>query len=468
MGIIFKSFVLLIRIIAGANLKHTIVINMVGLEHGRIEAGLPNLSRIADQGESTQIEPVFPAVTCTVQASLLSGRLPNEHGIIANGFYDRVNHNVCFWEQASGLVMTDRIWDIVSKQQRKKELVFKSALLFWQNTMYSSAEIVVTPRPLHMAESTIPWCYSKPVGFYDEKLAPELGEFNLANYWGPFASRKSSEWIANAAKYILEFARPNLMLLYLPHLDYSAQRFGKSSPQVQDDLKYADELIGEVVEKTMKLGIFDETQFIIISEYGFSDVSSSVSINLKLRDAGLLVTRTIKGKEYLDYEYSKSFAMVDHQIAHVYAKNDAIEATKKVLENVAGISDVLSSDQEKKKLKIDHERSGELIAISNKDSWFNYYWWYDDTAAPSFASTVDIHRKPGYDPVELFLDSTTKSVPLDTSLVKSSHGRPPNVSSYEGLAAYVSNRKGFVSQHIKSNFVPNSSDIGKYLISLVT
>lgn len=170
----------------------------------------------------------------------------------------------------------------------------------------------------------------------------------------------------------------------------------------------------------------------------------------------------------MDYEYSKSFAMVDHQIAHVYAKNDAIEATKKVLENVAGISDVLSSDQEKKKLKIDHERSGELIAISNKDSWFNYYWWYDDTAAPSFASTVDIHRKPGYDPVELFLDSTTKSVPLDTSLVKSSHGRPPNVNSYEGLAAYVSNRKGFVSQHIKSNFMPNSSDIGKYLISLVT
>ena len=212
MGIIFKSFVQLIKIEASTNLKHTIIINTVGLEHGHIESRLPNLSRIANEGESSKIEPVFPAVTCTVQASLLSGRLPNEHGIIANGYYDRVNHNVCFWEQASGLVMTDRIWDKVSKQGEEKKSTFKSALLFWQNTMYSSADIVVTPRPLHMAESTIPWCYSKPAGFYDEKLAPELGEFNLATYWGPFASRKSSEWITNAAKYALEFARPNLML----------------------------------------------------------------------------------------------------------------------------------------------------------------------------------------------------------------------------------------------------------------
>ena len=468
MGIIFKSFVQLIKIEASTNLKHTIIINTVGLEHGHIESRLPNLSRIANEGESSKIEPVFPAVTCTVQASLLSGRLPNEHGIIANGYYDRVNHNVCFWEQASGLVMTDRIWDKVSKQGEEKKSTFKSALLFWQNTMYSSADIVVTPRPLHMAESTIPWCYSKPAGFYDEKLAPELGEFNLATYWGPFASRKSSEWITNAAKYALEFARPNLMLLYLPHLDYSAQRFGKSSPQVQDDLKYADELVGELVEKATKLGLLDQTQFIILSEYGFSDVSSSVSINLKLRDAGLLVTRRIKGKEYLDYEYSQAFAMADHQIAHVYAKQNAIKATKKVLEKVHGISDVLSSVQEKKKLKIDHERSGELIAISNKDSWFNYYWWYDDSAAPSFANTVDIHRKPGYDPVELFIDPITKSVPLDTSLVKSSHGRPPDIDSAEGLATYVSNRKGFVSKHTKDDFMANSSDIGKYLIRLVT
>ena len=195
--------------------------------------------------------------------------------------------------------------------------------------------------------------------------------------------------------------------------------------------------------------------------------SSSVNINLKLRDAGLLATRRIKGKEYLDYEFSQAFAMADHQIAHIYTNKNALRSTKKILENVDGISKVLSAD-EKRKLKIDHERSGELIAISNSDSWFNYYWWYDNSLAPSFANTVDIHRKPGYDPVELFINPTTKSVPLDTSLVKSSHGSLPNFDSGEGLATYLSNRKGFVSKHKNGNSIPNSSDIGKYLMRLVT
>jgi len=440
---------------------------MVGLEHGHLDSGLPNLASIASQGESSRIEPVFPAVTCTVQASLLSGRRPNEHGIIANGFYDRINHNVCFWEQASGLVLADRIWDKESYLGNKMESNFKSAVLFWQNTMYASADIVVTPRPLHMEQATIPWCYSKPVGFYDVKLAQKLGGFNLATYWGPFASRQSSEWITNAAKYVLEFERPNLMLLYLPHVDYSAQRFGKNSSQVFDDLKYADSLVGELMDETKKLNLLDQTQFIIVSEYGFSDVKSSVSINLKLRDAGLLATRKIEGKEYLDYEFSRAFAMVDHQVAHVYTKNNSIEETKRILENVGGISEVLTSDQQKK-LYVDHNRSGELIAISDKDSWFNYYWWYDESLAPSFARTVDIHRKPGYDPVELFFQPSTKSIPLDASLVKSSHGRMPDLDSGDGFATYLSNRKGFMSEHKNVNSIPNSCDIGKYLLQLLT
>lgn len=440
---------------------------MVGLELGHLESELPNVAKIANEGESTKIQPVFPAVTCTVQASLLSGRPPSEHGIIANGFYDRINHNVHFWEQASGLVKVDRLWDKVGKQGRKKRSAFKSAVLCWQNTMYSSADIVVTPRPLHMADTTIPWCYSIPIGFYDDILIPKIGEFNLSSYWGPFASRKSSEWIMNAAKYTLEFARPNLMLLYLPHVDYSAQRFGKNSTQVREDLKYADELVGELVQKTVELDLMDQTHFMILSEYGFSDVTSSVSINLKLRDAGLLTTRQIKGKEYLDYELSQAFAMVDHQVAHIYTKKNAVKPTKKVLENIDGISDILSSDQQKKKLKIGHERSGEIIAIANENSWFNYYWWYDRDSAPSFATTVDIHRKPGYDPVELFFDPNTKSVPLDPSLVKSSHGRPLDNDS-ENLAAYASNHKGLLRHQRKNDLLVNSTDIGKYLIRLMT
>jgi predicted AlkP superfamily pyrophosphatase or phosphodiesterase len=238
---------------------------------------------------------------------------------------------------------------------------------------------------------------------------------------------------------------------------------------VEDDLKYADELVGELVEKTTKLDLMDQTQFIVLSEYGFNDVNSSISINLRLRDAGLLVTRRIKGKEYLDYEFSQAFAMVDHQVAHIYIKKNALNATKRVLEDIDGISDVLYSEHQKRKFKINHERSGEIIAIASKHSWFNYYWWYDENAAPSFAGTVDIHRKPGYDPVELFFDSKTKSIPLDTSLVKSSHGRPADVeSAAEGLAAYVSNRKGLISNDKMKALFPNSVDIGKYLIRLVS
>ena len=116
-------------------------------------------------------------------------------------------------------------------------------------------------------------------------------------------------------------------------------------------------------------------------EYGFNDVNSSISINLRLRDAGLLVTRRIKGKEYLDYEFSQAFAMVDHQVAHIYIKKNALNATKRVLEDIDGISDVLYSEHQKRKFKINHERSGEIIAIASKHSWFNYYWWYDENAA---------------------------------------------------------------------------------------
>jgi predicted AlkP superfamily pyrophosphatase or phosphodiesterase len=311
--------------------------------------------------------------------------------------------------------------------------------------MYANSDIVVTPRPIHMEDKMIMWCYSKPVGYY-EKLKEKLGEFNLANYWGPFASPKSSEWIANAAEYTLDNERPNFLFVYIPHADYSAQRFGKGAVQVRDDLKKADEIVGRLVQKTTDLGIQDETQFLIISEYAFNDVNGAVPLNLVLRDAGLLSIRTIQEKEYLDFEYSKAFAMVDHQIAHLYIKKGYETETRKVLENIDGVERILDNNG-KKELAIDHERSGELIAISARERWFSYYWWHDENRAPDFAGKVDIHRKPGYDPVELFIDQKTKSIPLDASLVKGSHGRPPNLQTDEGFAFYASSKRhGIISE----------------------
>jgi predicted AlkP superfamily pyrophosphatase or phosphodiesterase len=505
-------------------LEHVIVIDVVGLELEHLQSGLvPNIANLAEQGESFRMEPVFPAVTCTVQASILSGQYPDQHGIVANGLYDRAKYTTSFWEQEDALVEADRVWDRTKNPMQERRVqpkegsgkkrsksspnIFpdigpspssssvsksasvsssssssssypsfscfsttKTAVLFWQNTMYASSDTIVTPRPLHMEDGMVMWCYSKPVGLYDNELTKNFGEFNLGSYWGPFASAKSSEWITKATNYVLEQQRPNLLFTYIPHVDYSAQRHGKSSSQVKDDLKKADDLVESIIEKCSDMKIREATQFIILSEYGFNDVRSAVPLNLELRRAGLLRTRNIQGKEYVDYELSGAFAMVDHQIAHIYVKDEFINKVKRLLQDTDGVHRVCAG-QEKKTLKVDHERSGELIAISDRDKWFSYGWWYDSDNAPTFARKVDIHRKPGYDPVELFLDPKTKSIPLDTNLIKSSHGRPVDPETEEGYSVYISNRKvGNIqkkSDSTSETVVP-CVDIGKYLIKLVS
>jgi predicted AlkP superfamily pyrophosphatase or phosphodiesterase len=319
----------------------------------------------------------------------------------------------------------------------------------------------VTPRPIHLDDKMVMWCYSKPVGYYDEKLKEKFGEFDLASYWGPLASSKSSEWIANAAEYTLEYERPHFLFVYIPHIDYSAQRFGKDSVQVKDDLKKTDEIVGRLVQKTTDLGTHDETEFIVVSEYAFNDVVGAVPLNLALRDAGLVSLRKIQEKEYFDFEYSKAFAMVDHQVAHIYVKNGFEENAKKVLEATAGVDKVLDA-KDKKEFGIDHERSGELIAISERDKWFSYYWWYDENKAPDFARRVDIHRKPGYDPVELFVDPKTRSIPLEPHLIKGSHGRPSNLQTGEGLSFYMSS----VKHGIAKSGIAKCTDIMKCLVDV--
>ena len=442
--------------------RHVIILDIVGLESSHLDSNvIPNIANIANEGVSYKMEPVFPAVTCTVQASLLSGQYPNQHGIISNGLYDKANYAVSFWEQSSSLVQAERIWDIAKRQKTSS---IKTAVLFGQNTMYCKSDIVITPRPLHMEDGMIMWCYSKPLGYY-EKLKQKYGEFNLATYWGPLASYKSSNWIVQAACDTLENERPDLMFTYIPHLDYSVQRYGKNSSEAREDLKRADSLVGQIIQKTIDLGIKDNTQFIIFSEYGFNDVKLPIPLNRKLREAGLLSVRTINDKEYIDFEFSKAFAMVDHQIAHIYINNGSTDQIRRVLENIEGIERVLSAE-DKKILNINHERSGDLIALANKDAWFTYYWWYDDTKAPNFAKTVDIHRKPGYDPAELFIDPNTKSIPLNPDKIRASHGRPADNITEEGLALCISNEKPVISE--KSKEIVSCVDIGKYLINLVT
>jgi predicted AlkP superfamily pyrophosphatase or phosphodiesterase len=438
--------------------KYVIIIDIVGLEKRHISEDLtPNICKISRGGETRNLETVFPAVTCTVQSSLLSGTYPEVHGIISNGLFDKQNYAVSFWEQSSNLVQADRIWDTLKMSGSS----YKTAVLFWQNTMYSNADIVLTPRPLHLDESMIMWCYSKPPGFY-EKIAEKIGKFDLTSYWGPFTSRKSSEWIEQATELVLENERPNFLFTYIPHLDYSFQKNGTSYNNLKDDLKFVDDLVGRLIKKVSDLGIIEDTQFIIFSEYGFTNVCSDIPLNTILRENDVLSVRGIEGLEYLDLEYSKAFAMVDHQVAHIYIKENYRNSVRKILEGIKGV-DLILDDELKQRFRINHVRSGDLIAVSDKDKWFSYYWWYEPLKAPSFARKVDIHRKPGYDPVELFFDPTTKSIPLNGKLIKGSHGRLS--SQHESGPVYVSNMKNIP----KTNDAENLSivTIGKYLKNMV-
>lgn len=440
--------------------KRIIVIDIVGLESKHIsEETTPNIFKISQTGETRELETVFPAVTCTVQSSLLSGSYPEVHGIISNGLYDRQNYSVSFWEQSSNLVQADRIWDVIKMHQNSS----KTAVLFWQNTMYSNADFVLTPRPLHMEDKMVMWCYSNPPGFY-EKISDKIGKFDLTWYWGPLVSKRSSEWIEMATEYVLENERPNFLFTYIPHLDYSFQRNGTSYKELKDDLRFVDELVGKLVKKVTSLGMAEDTQFIIFSEYGFTDVNSDIPLNSIFRENDLVSVREIEGLEYLDLEHSNVFAMADHQVAHIYVKESFTNQVTKILEGIKGI-DVILDNNLKRQFRINHQRSGDLIAISNKDKWFSYYWWFDQLKAPSFARRVDIHRKPGYDPVELFFDPSTKSIPLNGKLVKGSHGRLP-IQGQSANPVFVSNIKNI--ENVADDNDLSIVIIGKYLKSLIS
>jgi predicted AlkP superfamily pyrophosphatase or phosphodiesterase len=440
--------------------KRIIVIDIVGLESKHItEETTPNIFKISQTGETRELQTVFPAVTCTVQSSLLSGSYPEVHGIISNGLYDRQNYSVSFWEQSSNLVQADRIWDVIKMHQNSS----KTAVLFWQNTMYSNADFVLTPRPLHMEDKMIMWCYSNPPGFY-EKISDKIGKFDLTWYWGPLVSKRSSEWIEMATEYVLENEKPNFLFTYIPHLDYSFQRNGTSYKELKDDLRFIDELVGKLVKKVTNLGMLEDTQFIIFSEYGFTDVNSDIPLNSIFRENDLVSVREIEGLEYLDLEYSNAFAMVDHQVAHIYVKESYTNQVTQILEGIKGI-DLILDNNLKQQFRINHQRSGDLIAISNKDKWFSYYWWFDQLKAPSFARRVDIHRKPGYDPVELFFDPSTKSIPLNGKLVKGSHGRLP-IEGQSTNPVFVSNIKNIEGTG-SGNYL-SIVNIGKYLKKLIS
>jgi len=415
----------------------TIVINVVGLTPALIGPHTPHLRRLAASGCQRPLATVTPAVTCSVQATFVTGLLPREHGIVGNGWLFRDLMEVWLWRQSSRLVAGGRIWDAA----KARDPAFTSANLFWWYAMAASTDIAVTPRPIYKADGRkLPDCYSDPPELRAE-LTRALGPFPLFQFWGPATSIASSRWIARAAEHVLATSSPTLTLVYLPHLDYGLQRLGPDHPDIARDLEEIDAVVGDLIEAARVLG----RRVIVLSEYGIVPVSRPIHINRALRDAGLLAVREEDGGEILDIPRSRAFALADHQIAHVYVRDPSdLAAARACLERLDGVANVLDRAAQKS-WGLDHERSGELVAIADHDAWFTYYYWLDDGRAPDFARTVEIHRKPGYDPAELFIDPAIRwpkvavgwrllkkalgfrtlmdVIPLDATLVKGSHGR---------------------------------------------
>jgi predicted AlkP superfamily pyrophosphatase or phosphodiesterase len=417
-------------------LRDVVVIDVVGFTSALVGPNTPNLQRLAGRGAVRPVVTVTPAVTCSVQSTFLTGALPREHGIVANGWFFRDLSEIWFWRQSNRLVSGEKVWEAA----RRRDPAFTCANLFWWYNMYST-EIAVTPRPIYLADGRkIPDCYAAPAVLRDE-LTQLLGPFPLFRFWGPATDISSSQWIMRSALHVRKTRKPTLTLVYLPHLDYNLQRLGPEHPAIAQDLAAIDSVCGELIEACSR----DGARVVVLSEYGITPVANTIHVNRALRRAGLLVVRDERERELLDAGASAAFAVADHQIAHIYlARRDLIPEVKALLETLPGIERVLD-EEGKRAFGLDHPRSGELVALADARSWFTYYYWLDDVRAPDFARTVEIHRKPGYDPVELFLDpvmSVPKAhlawrlakshmgfrtlmdvIPLDATLVKGSHGR---------------------------------------------
>lgn len=414
------------------------VINVVGLTPSLIGPHTPRIAALAGKNIAT-IAPSLPAVTCTQQATYLTGVLPSEHGIVGNGWYFKDVSEVRFWHQSGKLVERPRVWDIA----KKIDPAFTCANCFWWYAMYSSADIAVTPRPMYPADGRkLPDLWTNPSALRGE-LQETLGQFPLFKFWGPGAAIESSRWIVSSAIEVDRRFNPTLNLVYIPHLDYCLQKFGPGAKEIEAELRLVDLEVGRLIDHATARG----TRVILLSEYGISAVSRPIHINRALREAGFITVRDEMGHELLDAGASAAFAVADHQVAHIYVADPAKRsAVRQVIEKLPGVAGVYAGN-DRKQIGLDHDRAGDVIALSTADAWFTYYYWLNDANAPDFARTVEIHRKPGYDPAELFLNPAIRFpkatigrkllarklgfralldvIPLDAGLVRGSHGIAP-------------------------------------------
>ena len=384
-------------------MKKTVVINLVALSQSVLNHQPPFISKWLKSKSLKKIKPVLPAVTCSAQSTYLTGKYPNEHGIVANGWMFKDEMEIKLWRQSNKLVQSEKIWDWA----KEKDPSFTCANIFWWYNMYSSVDYSITPRPQYPSDGRkLPDIYTQPMGLRDE-MNEGLGEFPLFKFWGPATDISSSKWIAKSAIETDKKYDPTLTFIYLPHLDYVLQKEGHKSKKAKNDIHDIDKVVKQLIE------YYEEknTNVILLSEYGINPVTDHIDINRILRKGNFIQVRVEEDKEVHDVGGSDAFALADHQIAHVYLNNPSRKAELEgILKNIDGV-DLILDEATKGKYKIDHDRSGDYVLVAKPSHWFTYYYWIDDRKKPDFADTVDIHKKPGYDPCEMFMKEEIK-VPM--------------------------------------------------------
>jgi predicted AlkP superfamily pyrophosphatase or phosphodiesterase len=409
--------------------RFVVLLSIPGLR-ARDLSSMPNLSRLFVGGGHAILVPSFPAVTCPVQANMTTGCPPSEHGVVANGFYWRDQRRVEMWTAWNDCIQKPQIWDILHDRDR----ALTSAVWFPLHSKGSGADYICTPAPVHNADgSESPWCFTRPETYYDE-LKSKFGHFPLHHFWGPLADIQSTTWIVDSAIMTAEKYKPNFFYLYLPHLDFAAQKSGPDSKAAHQAVTELDTELGKLI-KGFEKAYSENPLWLAASEYVISSVNHVTYPNRVLREAGLLKVSEAEDGEHLDFLNSKAWALVDHQFSHVFVQDSDPKMIKKVARLFTkhpGIAEVVTAEN-LAQYKLNHSRSGDIVLISDPHSWQAYYWWEDDAKAPQYARTVDIHRKPGYDPVELFFDARSKTIPLNANLVHGSHGAPAREPNQRGV-----------------------------------
>ncbi len=418
-----------------------VLINAVGLTP-RLLPLAPRLHALSQAGWCVPLRDVVPAVTCSAQATILTGQPVEKHGVVGNGWLFRETGEVRFWQQSNRLIQAEPVYVTAKREVAKQGRPFKCAKLFWWFNQGADVAISVTPKPHYGIDGNKVFGITGTPEGLTEGLEKELGSFPFFTFWGPKAGLPCTEWIGRCAASVMRSERPDLTLVYMPHLDYDPQRFGPNGCEMPRLVRELDDACVPILDAAKESG----AEVWVVSEYGHCQVDQPIYPNRLLRQKGLLSVRNGPFGEQLDTFSSRAFAVCDHQLAHVYVNNpNDLGLVRDTLHSLGGVDRVISGD-ERADINLNHPRAGEIVLLSAANAWFAYPFWLDDRLAPDYARAVAIHHKPSYDPCELLLDPQLRFpkfrvisrvlqkklgfrmimdvIPLDASLVKGSHGLP--------------------------------------------